>query len=109
MSNLSGQFSGGPNPGLVAIAAIDKGLSAYEKHKRNKAKLDRLKQRNAALAEATVHHEHIESTINEVTNQPKMENKPMSTHPITGEQVPTVPVKRSNYKKTPPGTKPKKK
>jgi hypothetical protein len=35
------------------------------------------------------------------------EESPMSTHPITGEQVPTVPVKRSKYKKTAPGTKPK--
>jgi hypothetical protein len=32
---------------------------------------------------------------------------PTSTHPITGESVPTVPVKRSKYKKTAPGTKPK--
>jgi hypothetical protein len=37
------------------------------------------------------------------------EESPMSTHPITGEQVPTVPVKRSKYKKTAPGTKPKRK
>lgn len=41
------------------------------------------------------------------TPEPTSEESPMSTHPITGEQVPTVPVKRSKYKKTAPGTKPK--
>ena len=41
--------------------------------------------------------------------EPLSEESHMSTHPITGEQVPTVPVKRSNYKKTAPGTKPKRK
>ena len=30
-------------------------------------------------------------------------------HPITGERVPRTPVKRSGYKQTAPGTKPKKK
>lgn len=41
------------------------------------------------------------------TPEPISEETPMSTHPITGEQVPTVPVKRSKYKQTAPGTKPK--
>jgi len=43
------------------------------------------------------------------TPEPISEETLMSTHPITGEQVPTVPVKRSKYKQTAPGTKPKRK
>jgi hypothetical protein len=50
-----------------------------------------------------------EAPTTPTTPTPISEESPMSTHPITGEQVPTVPVKRSKYKKTAPGTKPKRK
>ena len=107
----SSQFSGGPNPGLLAIGGIEKGLDSLEKHVRNKQRLQRYqryKQRSGAYADATTLQQHTESNLPTTDKEPKMAKEDMATHPITGEKVPRVPVKRSNYKPTPPGTKPKK-
>jgi hypothetical protein len=103
MSNLSSQFSGGPNPGIVAINAIDKGLGMLaNQQKRKMRRLRQTRSINPAQEEAETLQQHMEdNTMSKPT--------PTSTHPITGETVPTVPIKRSKYKQTAPGTKPKKK
>jgi hypothetical protein len=109
MSNLGQQFSGGPNPGVVAIGAINSGLSFLE-HKQ------RISLANQVYKEALAAHQaHYDSINNPTTEEeppvtpstPKP--TPTSIHPITGETVPTVPVKRSKNNPTPPGTKPKRK
>lgn len=103
MSNLSSQFSGGPNPGVAAIKAIDTGLNMYANQQKRKIRRAKyMKPVNPAQQEAETLQQHSEET-----HVPKP--TPMSTHPITGESVPTVPIKRSKYKQTAPGTKPKKK
>jgi hypothetical protein len=100
MSNLSSQFSGGPNPGIMAIQAIDKGLGIIGAREKRNMRIRRPVTPIQQDAEAIQQHTE-ETTMAKPT--------PTSIHPITGESVPTVPVKRSKYKPTAPGTKPKKK
>jgi hypothetical protein len=107
MSNLGQQFSGGPNPGVVAIGAVNSGLNFLEHRQR-------VSLANQVYKEALAAHQaHYDSINNPTTEeeQPMTPTKPTptSTHPITGETVPTVPVKRSKNKPTAPGTKPKRK
>lgn len=109
----SSQFSGGPNPALMVVGALQAGLKTAESITEKRAKLKRLEERvnrrkqvmtpATPYDEAMTQQEHTEKTITPIKEQE------MATHPWTGEKVPRTPVKRSNYKKTPPGTKPKKK
>ena len=112
------QFSGGPNPGTLLIKGIDKALSMAED--RNRRNRRNRYQRFGAIDTAKIHQQHNERAIKPVTlhEEPQMEtatptsqteSSDMATHPWTGEKVPRVPIKRSKYKATPPGTKPKKK
>lgn len=128
MLNLS-QFSGGPNPGLVGIAAIDKIVGMVGERKRMISKFERYQTKNTGhYDDAMTLQKHTIPTP-ETTGAPipmkdrrfipTPENtgapvpgtlaKNTAIHPITGQRVPKTPVKRSGYKPTPPGTKPKKK
>lgn len=112
--NLS-QFSGGPNPGVAVVNAVNQGIGFMKDRNRQKLK-------NAALQEAlsahNVQHQQVHEYLNSQDSftiipkeEPTMANtsSQTATHPITGQQVPRVPIKSKNPKPTPPGVKPKKK
>ena len=109
-------FNGGPNPFLWAVGGLEKlkpdikrNPEAHkELHKQYKVAKKNYKN---AMQMHQVHQPQLGEEQDSFSIVPKEKpmDKPMSTHPITGESVPTVPVKRSKNNPTPPGTKPKKK
>lgn len=134
MSSLSPQqFPAGPNPFLLLVGGIDKGLSMLDENRRRKIKTAYLasRQRSGIYDEAMTAHKAHYKTIStpEYTNAPvpgyrvqkpitpESTGAPMpgelakktAIHPITGARVPRTPVKPRGKKPTPPGTKPKRK
>ena len=129
----SSQFSGGPNPVLMAVGALQAGLKTAESIGEKRAKLKRLEARvnernrkSSQYNDAMILQKHtiptpentgapvpkksqrvIPTPANTGAPMPGALAKKTSIHPITGQPVPPVPVKRPGKKPTPPGTKPK--
>lgn len=90
MSNLSSQFSGGPNPGLVGIALIEKALQFG--HNRSKDKYTK-----NTYDEAMDMHKAQQPSIEGA--QPVKPTTPVKSAGLTKNGEPKVPVKGKKQRK----------
>lgn len=95
MSNLSSQFSGGPNPGLVGIALIEKALQFG--HNRSKDK----HAKNAYDEAMDMHKAHQPTPVGEPSMAPTTVKSPspVKSPGLTKNGEPKVPVKGKKQRK----------
>jgi|FreactcultureFD7_1027221.scaffolds.fasta_scaffold04307_7 hypothetical protein len=96
------------NPGDWAVDKIEGVLRDAKRASYRKMKTQYGAHIQKHLDDASAIQNLPTETSNTIPPKPQGESK-MSTHPITGAKVPTVPVKPRGAKPTPAGTKPKKK